>query len=218
MIRSSNFMTYSPNNKSENTALQDFITILPRIQLYETQSQLAEIPDEIFFARVREQLFFEIQKNDKQGAYVGEPTIFTSPIVQTVGVDYYVARLFKYMYCKRECYILAMIFLMRFCQAAHILLCTQNFHRIFIISCTLAVKYHDDIRSNNVYYAETGGLHLSEFNALEREFIRIVHHHLHVQTELFYYFYEKIIQGAFEDEKRIIIENSYQPPVIDILI
>lgn len=61
----------------------------------------------------------------------------------------------------------------------------MNAHRVIITSILLAAKFFDDAYYNNAYYAKVGGVHVSEMNRLEVEFLFRINFSLHVTPELY---------------------------------
>lgn len=62
----------------------------------ESLNIISNVGDDEYYERIKEQLVHEVEKNDRPGLWVGENTSFTSPIAQTVPVDYYITRYYHY--------------------------------------------------------------------------------------------------------------------------
>jgi Cyclin len=94
-------------------------------------------------------------------------------------------RIHKYASCSNECFTLALIYVDRLIQRNNFLLTELNVHRVIITAVLLAAKFFDDAYYNNAYYAKVGGVHISEMNSLEVDFLFRINFSLHVTTELF---------------------------------
>jgi hypothetical protein len=94
-------------------------------------------------------------------------------------------RIHKYASCSNECFTLALIYVDRLIQRNNFLLTELNVHRVIITAVLLAAKFFDDAYYNNAYYAKVGGVHVSEMNGLEVDFLFRINFSLHVTTELF---------------------------------
>lgn len=57
---------------------------------------------------------------------------------------------------------------------------------------TVAVKFFEDTYYTNAYYAKVGGLPLKELNILEEEFLHLIDYRLHVSSEHFLQYKEKL--------------------------
>lgn len=102
-----------------------------------------------------------------------------------ISILQYLERIHKYASCSTECFILALIYIDRLIQGNNFVLTELNAHRVIITSILLAAKFFDDAYYNNAYYAKVGGVHVSEMNRLEVEFLFRINFSLHVTPELY---------------------------------
>jgi Cyclin len=65
------------------------------------------------------------------------------------------------------------------------LLTELNVHRVIITAILLAAKFFDDAYYNNAYYAKVGGVHTSEINGLESDFLFRINFSLYVTSDEF---------------------------------
>jgi hypothetical protein len=115
-----------------------------------------------------------------------EPTIFHALRAPSISVEAYLQRIAKYAHCKKDHFILSLIYIDRLIQAhPSIILCDLNAHRLLITSVVLAVKYSSDFFYDNNYYAKIGGVPVEELNNLELRFLFLINFRLYVSTDLF---------------------------------
>lgn len=100
-------------------------------------------------------------------------------------INKYIARLVKYSNTETSSIIIAIIYLDRICEMDKINLNIKNFHRLFLISFVIAVKYNEDKYYSNTMYAKMGGISLNELNHLESSFLESVEFFLFVENEIF---------------------------------
>lgn len=89
----------------------------------------------------------------------------------TVSLSHYALRLSLCFNCSPECFVIAMIYLSRFLAATGAVLSTDNVHKLFLASLTVATKYHSDEHLVNEAFAQAGGVKLRQLNKLEAMFL-----------------------------------------------
>lgn len=115
---------------------------------------------------------------DCQPSQLGVITMFDSQLdLKLPMVSCYLLRLLKHTNCSKEAAVLSFIYLERFTDASGVQVCFNNFHRLFLVALVLSIKYHDDRRYSNRYYALVGGVSLDELNKMESHFAFTVNFH-----------------------------------------
>eukprot|EP00927_Polykrikos_kofoidii_P024333 TRINITY_DN22144_c0_g1_i1.p1 TRINITY_DN22144_c0_g1~~TRINITY_DN22144_c0_g1_i1.p1 ORF type:complete len:326 (-),score=50.81 TRINITY_DN22144_c0_g1_i1:319-1242(-) len=92
-----------------------------------------------------------------------------------LGITCYLKRIHKNFACSDECFVIAAAYLDR-ALVAHPGLSFNcfNVHRLLLTSVVLAVKFHDDMRDTNSWYAKVGGVSVEELNRLEVSLLRLL--------------------------------------------
>jgi len=108
----------------------------------------------------------------------------------------YLERIRKYASCSTECFILSLIYIDRIIQRNKFVLTELNVHRVVITAVLVAAKFFDDAYYNNAYYAKVGGVHVSELNGLEVEFLFRISFSLHVASEIFVKYHSELLSHA----------------------
>lgn len=98
-------------------------------------------------------------------------THFHSLYDPQMSVEEYVYRVGRYVQCTRECFVIAIILLIRYQKNTNHPICPLNVHRLIITSLLVAAKSRDDVLVSNEYYNQLGGLPDREINYLERYFL-----------------------------------------------
>lgn len=101
----------------------------------------------------------------------------------------FMSRLFKYMQCSPECFVLAFIYIDRISPKLYFH--THNCHKLFFVSLVLAIKMQDDDCLGNVYYSKVGGMDIEELNFLESKLFFILGGNLVVLPETYYMYLRK---------------------------
>jgi len=74
-----------------------------------------------------------------------------------------------------------------------VVLDTLTIHRLVLVSMVLAVKYHEDNHYSQAYYAQVGGVSLTELNSMERLFVDIVEWDLDVNYDRFVKYFGELV-------------------------
>lgn len=129
-------------------------------------------------------LLSEIVKVNSQMEY-DEKDPFSSKIVTTIPIQYYIERIKKYTNIENSTLIITLIYADRVCALSKLVLHPHNIHRIILSSCLLAIKYNEDEFYANDYYAQVGGITTEELNLLEYNCIQRLNFNLFVDTTMF---------------------------------
>jgi hypothetical protein len=96
----------------------------------------------------------------------------------------YIERIYTYVPCSAECYVLALVYIDRILQRHPEFQVTPlNVHRLFITAIVVATKFQDDKYFSNAYYSRVGGVHVKELNMLEVRFLKLVGFNLCVNPD-----------------------------------
>ncbi|XP_065859924.1 cyclin-U2-1-like [Euphorbia lathyris] len=101
-------------------------------------------------------------------------------------IQSYLERIFRYTKAGPSVYVVAYVYIDRFCQAnPGFRINSRNVHRLLITTIMVASKYVEDMNYRNSYYARVGGLSKIELNRLEVEFLFLMGFKLHVNVSVF---------------------------------
>ena len=88
------------------------------------------------------------QKND----------IYTSKFPPKISIGDFVNKIIKFSKTSESTFILALIYLDRFCKLNDYILTDYNTHRLFLTSLLIAKKYNEDNFYSNIFFAKVCGI------------------------------------------------------------
>ncbi|KAI6706538.1 cyclin-U2-1-like [Syzygium oleosum] len=101
-------------------------------------------------------------------------------------IQSYLERIFRYTKAGPSVYVVAYVYIDRFCQAnPGFRINARNVHRLLITTIMVASKYVEDMNYRNSYFARVGGLGTEEINSLELEFLFLMGFKMHVNLSVF---------------------------------
>ncbi|KAE8715237.1 Cyclin-U2-1 [Hibiscus syriacus] len=101
-------------------------------------------------------------------------------------IQSYLERIFRYTKAVPSVYVVAYVYIDRFCQAnPGFRITPKNVHRLLITTIMVASKYVEDMNYRNSYFAQVGGLTTKELNTLEVELLFMMGFKLHVNVSVF---------------------------------
>ncbi|CAI9765164.1 unnamed protein product [Fraxinus pennsylvanica] len=101
-------------------------------------------------------------------------------------IQSYLERIFRYTRAGPSVYVVAYVYIDRFCQLhPEFRIGVRNVHRLLITTIMLASKYVEDMNYRNSYFARVGGLTSKEMNKLEVEFLFLMKFKFHVNVSVF---------------------------------
>eukprot|EP00008_Paramoeba_atlantica_P000043 CAMPEP_0201501350 /NCGR_PEP_ID=MMETSP0151_2-20130828/83544_1 /ASSEMBLY_ACC=CAM_ASM_000257 /TAXON_ID=200890 /ORGANISM="Paramoeba atlantica, Strain 621/1 / CCAP 1560/9" /LENGTH=282 /DNA_ID=CAMNT_0047894853 /DNA_START=50 /DNA_END=898 /DNA_ORIENTATION=- len=95
-------------------------------------------------------------------------TQFHSETAPSVAIRDYMERILKLTKCEPGSIVLAVAYMLRICRDHNIPLTSLCFHRLFITSVCVSMKYFEDDVYSNKYMAKVGGISTRELSVLER--------------------------------------------------
>jgi hypothetical protein len=138
--------------------------------------------------------------NDKQSQYHPRTAPFVGLEIPDIGVVDYCKRLRKYFNCSPSCFVTALMYIdtiltktKKLSPEHRVVLDTLTIHRLTLVALVLAVKYHEDNHYSQAYYAQVGGVSLSELNAIERKFVAILEWDLDVNYDRFAKYFGELV-------------------------
>ncbi|KAL3616497.1 Cyclin-U2-1 [Castilleja foliolosa] len=101
-------------------------------------------------------------------------------------IQSYLERVFRYTKAGPSVYVVAYVYIDRFCQFyPDFRIGATNVHRLLITTILVASKYVEDMNYRNSYFARVGGLTTFEMNKLEFEFLFMMKFKMHVNVSVF---------------------------------
>ena len=111
-------------------------------------------------------------------------------------------RIYRYFNCSAECYILSLIYIDRLIHSDSFIMNGFSAYRVVLTSSgriggvtprlMLSAKFFDDVYFTNAYYAEIGGIPVTELNSLEVDFLCRIHFSLSVSPQEYQRYYNDL--------------------------
>ncbi|KAF8092397.1 hypothetical protein N665_0415s0017 [Sinapis alba] len=116
----------------------------------------------------------------------GKTHIFDCREIPDMTIQSYLERIFRYTKAGPSVYVVAYVYIDRFCQVnPGFRISLTNVHRLLITTIMIASKYVEDLNYRNSYFAKVGGLETEDLNRLELEFLFLMGFKLHVTVSVF---------------------------------
>ncbi|KAG7635120.1 unnamed protein product [Arabidopsis thaliana] len=116
----------------------------------------------------------------------GKTQIFDCREIPDMTIQSYLGRIFRYTKAGPSVYVVAYVYIDRFCQTnPGFRISLTNVHRLLITTIMIASKYVEDLNYRNSYFAKVGGLETEDLNKLELEFLFLMGFKLHVNVSVF---------------------------------
>lgn len=103
-----------------------------------------------------------------------------------MSIQSYLERIFRYTRAGPSVYVVAYVYIDRFCQGnPGFRINPRNVHRLLITTIMLASKYVEDMNYRNSYFARVGGLRTEELNKMEIEMLFLMGFKMHVNVSVY---------------------------------
>ena len=119
-------------------------------------------------------------------------TPFHSMYLPPLSIKDYMERIYRYFNCSAECYILSLIYIDRLIHSDSFIMNGFSAYRVVLTSLMLSAKFFDDVYFTNAYYAEIGGIPVTELNSLEVDFLCRIHFSLSVSPQEYQRYYNDL--------------------------
>ncbi|XP_076956226.1 cyclin-U2-1-like [Bidens hawaiensis] len=112
--------------------------------------------------------------------------VFDCDETPDMSIQSYLERIFKYTKAGPSVYVVAYVYIDRFCRSQpEFRISGRNVHRLLITTIMVASKYVEDMNYRNSYYARVGGITTKEINNLELNFLFLMNFKMHVNVSVF---------------------------------
>ena len=104
-----------------------------------------------------------MKKKQKRG--INEP--FYNKKIPVLSLNKYLIRIIKYIECENNTLLVAYLYIVKLIQKENFVLGINNVYRLLLGAVVLAKKVLEDIRFDNSYYCDIGGISNRDLNAIE---------------------------------------------------
>ena len=125
-----------------------------------------------------------------------------SKLIPALSLEKYLIRIIKYTEVENNTLIVAYLYIIKLIKKENFILSINNIYRLLLGSVVLAKKVLEDLKYNNSYYCEIGGISLLEFNKIEFSLFVRLNYEVNPKTEEIENVYKNIIDSLPQSKYR----------------
>ena len=147
-------------------------------------------------------------KNMKKKPSKGINEPLYSKLIPVLSLEQYLVRIIKYTEVENNTLIAAYLYIIELIKKENFILSINNIYRLLLGSVVLAKKVLEDIKYNNSFYCQIGGMSLQEFNKIEFSLFVRLNFDVNPKREEIEDIYKKIIDSL--PQPKIKITQIYE--------
>ena len=117
--------------------------------------------------------------------YIKKDDLFYLNKPPSISIENYITRFFIETKMSISSLILAIIYMDKFVELNKYVLSLYNIHRIFLSACLLSIKFNEDMKISEKYYANIAGVTINELKNLELSFYSKLNFSLFVDCDYY---------------------------------
>ena len=137
---------------------------------------------------------------NKPSKDINEPLY--SKLIPALSLEKYLIRIIKYTEVENNTLIVAYLYIIKLIKKENFILSINNIYRLLLGSVVLAKKVLEDLKYNNSYYCEIGGISLQEFNKIEFSLFVRLNYEVNPKIEEIENVYKNIIDSLPQSKYR----------------
>jgi len=143
----------------------------------------------------------------KQTRGINEPLY--SKIIPDLPLNKYLIRIIKYTECENNTLIVAYLYIIKLIEKENFVLGINNVYRLLLGAVVLAKKVLEDIKFDNSYYCDIGGISNNDLNLIEYNLFIRLNFNVNLKKENVDKIYEQIYKTLPKSRLNEIINNKY---------
>ena len=143
----------------------------------------------------------------KQSRGINEP--FYNKNIPALSLNKYLIRIIKYTECENNTLIVAYLYIIKLIQKENFVLGINNVYRLLLGAVVLAKKVLEDIKFDNSYYCDIGGISNNDLNLIEYNLFIKFNFNVNLKKENVDKIYEQIYKTLPKSRLNEIINNKY---------
>ena len=143
----------------------------------------------------------------KQSRGINEP--FYNKTIPALSLNKYLIRIIKYTECENNTLIVAYLYIIKLIQKENFVLGINNVYRLLLGAVVLAKKVLEDIKFDNSYYCDIGGISNNDLNLIEYNLFTRLDFNVNLKKENVDKIYEQIYKTLPKSRLNEIINNKY---------
>lgn len=137
--------------------------------------------------------YFSYQIRKAKAMNVHQKNVFCSKLVPNLTMYQFITRVIKYTHIDVYSLLSAFYYVLLLLQRNNIFITINNAYNLLLVASVLSIKYNEDVKYTNEYYAKIGGIQIKKFNKLEYEFITLINFDLFIHHETFECFINELL-------------------------
>ena len=139
--------------------------------------------------------YFTYRINSSKSPYKHQQDIFSSSRIPNLTPLQFVSRIIKYTHIETASLIAAFFYILKLLKRNNMCITVNNTYNLLLVACVISIKYNEDVKCDNNYYAQIGGLNTKVFNALEYEFCVLINFELFIHDGQFKFFVNELFES-----------------------
>lgn len=140
-------------------------------------------------------------KEHKDEMKPNDEDILYSQKIPLLRIEEYLNRIVKYTRMEYSNLVNTFIYLDRFFLKENFVLCLNNVYKLILACVVLSIKFNEDTKFKNIYYARIGGISLDEMNEIELNIYYRLDYDLFVRQDEYMYYLNKLLNYNKEKEE-----------------
>ena len=121
-------------------------------------------------------------------------SVLHSKLVPNLTIHQFITRVIKYTHIDIYSLLSAFYYVLLLLKRNNnIHITINNAYNLLLVASVLSIKYNEDVKYSNEYYAKIGGLQIKKFNKFEYEFITLINFDLFIHHETFQCFINELL-------------------------
>ena len=192
-------INYQSKIEKEIYSISDNEQFCRRIDIYSFDPGIIQIISELFTN------ICDDKNNKNKNNITKYFDIETQP---SISIKDYIARLYNFSNPNQSTIIASLIYIDRFCHKNDFKITQKNIYKLILTSLIVAAKYNEDSTYSMTIFSKIGGITMTELNNLELKFLFMIQFDLYIDKELYYNYYNNLMDLNFETEETEEIEEN----------
>ena len=139
--------------------------------------------------------YFSYHIRQAQSRHVHRQSVLSSKLVPNLTIYQFITRVIKYTHIDIYSLLSAFYYVLLLLKRNNLFITINNAYNLLLVAAVLSIKYNEDVKYKNEYYAKIGGIQTTKFNKFEYEFVTLINFDLFIHHETFECFINELLTG-----------------------
>ena len=139
--------------------------------------------------------YFTYHINISKSLYKNQKDIFSSKCIPNLTPFQFISRIIKYTQIETSSLISAFFYILKLLKRNNMVITNNNSYNLLLVACVISIKFNEDVKCDNNYYAQIGGLKTEMFNKFEYEFCVLINFELFINDRQFEFFVNELFES-----------------------